>query len=85
MWKASFKKDPGGKKAQALSTQIKGLAGYWIDEPLNDKPGLFGDSVEPFFIQYEKRMECLRKKMIQEQKYRLRMYAYATLQFNPIK
>lgn len=37
------------------------------------------DFVEPFFIQYEKRMEFLRRKMVNQQKYRLRMFAYATL------
>ena len=36
-------------------------------------------------IQYEKRMEYMRRKMWREQRYRLRMLAYSTFQFNPIK
>jgi hypothetical protein len=37
------------------------------------------DTLEPFFTQYEKRMEFLRNRLVQDQKYRLRMYALATL------
>jgi len=43
------------------------------------------ETVEPFFIQYEKRMEYIRRLMVQEQMYRLRMLALSTQSFNPIK
>lgn len=41
--------------------------------------------MEPFFIQYEKRMEYMRQKLVQVQKYRLRMYALSSLNFTPIR
>lgn len=77
---------------------IKGIGGTWgtgfqDSYPLNQNDIIQiqesdngnGDSTEPFMIQYEKRMEFMRRKMFREQLYRLRMLAYSTFQFNPIK
>lgn len=55
------------------------------DPNADESPKSNTDTLEPFFTQYEKRMEFLRNRLVQDQKYRLRMYALATLQYNPIK
>ena len=95
MWQSTFKKLKSTETG--ISPVVRGIGGCWGLESLDPHSSsnriqdtLFdnqqnGDSVEPFYIQYEQRMECMRRVMIQEQKHRLRMFALSTLQYTPIK
>lgn len=93
MWRATFisGKDGLAEAGSGITPVIRGVGGCW-GQGVNDcnysvepSPGKEGALVEPFYVQYEKRMEYLRRILVQKQRYRLRMYAYSTLQFNPIK
>ena len=76
MWQSTFKKLHPEEKG--ISPVIRGIGGCWGFESLDpyaQNDVVFNtrfdnqqtsDSVEPFFIQYEQRMECLRRVMIQE-------------------
>ena len=81
-------------KDMPLYPIIQGIGGCWGHEKRDQYDHLVsrgideGDpyrNMEPFFIQYEKRMEYVRQEMVHAKRYRLRMYAYATLQYNPLK
>ena len=71
--------------SKRINSGLIGNNNYWVDDQFTsnesylDAPSQMVDSIEPFYIQYEKRMGSLRKDMVQKYKYRLRMYAYATL------
>ena len=79
--KASDKVDP-------IITGIGGSWGLGIRDGLagNAKVDNDNDQLDPFYIQYEKRMEFVRRQLVRkEYRHRLRMLAYSTLQFKPIK
>ena len=76
MWQSTFKKLQ--ERENGISPVVRGIGGCWGFESLDPHSSsncVFnthfdnqqnGDSVEPFYIQYEQRMECLRRVMIQQ-------------------
>jgi hypothetical protein len=79
---------------EPLPKQICGVGGTWgsgFDRENFFVPGIKWqdgnrDIIPPFLVQYECRMENIRRALIKpKNRYRLRMMAYATLQYNPLK